>query len=87
MPEPVKLFFNERELVAMMLGLSTIIEDTKKSLSNQNLNWTPESRKDLRDILAAATSAAQKIEKHTGVKAGLPPFEKGDEHEVLTKES
>lgn len=79
-----KIYFNPNEVQAIAMGLAFIIEDFE---ANKLQPWTPETRKTQAEILAATRSAAAKLEKFTGVKCDLPPYEPGDENEFLTKQS
>jgi hypothetical protein len=82
--KPEKIYFNPNEVNAIAMGLARIMEDIK---ANELQPWTPEMRKITKEILTAARSAAHKLEKFTGVKCELPPYNEGDENEFLTKQS
>jgi hypothetical protein len=87
--QPEKIFFNREEVTVISMGLGMILEDMN-SVNNgkQGLYpWTPEARKDAKDIYAAAKSAANKLEKFAGIKSELPPYVEGDEKDFFTKES
>lgn len=83
------VFLTPKEALAVQLALGSMMEDLNAMKSEKYINvpWTPEARKDQRDIMASAKSAARKIEKITGVEASLPEYKPGDENEFLTKES
>lgn len=79
-----KIYFNPNEVQAIAMGLARIMEDIEV---NKLQPWTSETRKIQSEILAATRSAAAKLEKFTGVKCDLPPYNPGDENEFLTKQS
>lgn len=69
------------------MGLGLIIQDLNSTAKDPSIPWTPEARAIQKDIAAAAKAAAGKLEKFTGVKCDLPPYQPGDENEFFTKES
>lgn len=79
-----RIYFNPQEVLAISMGLGLIMDDFN---ANKLQPWTPETRKTQAQILAAVKSAAAKLEKFTGIKCELPPYEEGDENEFLTKQS
>lgn len=87
--KPEKIYFNPDEAAAISMGLARIVEDmvTIKKGEYANTPWTPEARKIQADILRNARSAAAKLERFTGIKCTLPPYNPGDENEFLTKKS
>lgn len=80
-----RIYFRPDEVRALAMGLGMII-DTFNS-QNPDTPWTPEARKYQKEIVGATKSAAEKLEKFTGIKCDLPPYFPGDETEFLTKES
>lgn len=82
-----QIYLTREEAAALQMALSGLLEDFKKCAQMPEIPWTPEARKYMKDITAAANSAADKIERFTGLKKGLPPFNPGDENEFLTKPS
>lgn len=84
-----KIYFNTDEVRAIALGLGRIIDDINEMKRGgwENTPWTPEARKIQAEIERNARAAAAKLEKFTGIKCDLPPYERGDENEFLTKES
>jgi hypothetical protein len=81
-----KIYFNPNEVKAISMGLGIMLDDIDSPLMKQQ-PWTPEARKDFKEMKEAARSAAAKLEKFTGIKCALPPYNDGDENEFLTKES
>lgn len=84
-----RIYFSPQEAIAISMGLARVIEDLNeiKKGDNSNIPWTPEARKQQSDILNACQSAARKLEKFAGIECKLPPYERGDEDEFLTKQS
>lgn len=79
------IYFNPKEVMALAMGLARIIEDF--NTSDPLTPFTPETRRDIKDILENVRTAAAKIEKFTGFKCVLPDLEPGEEKDYLTKES
>jgi hypothetical protein len=84
-----RIFFNPAEVSAIGIGLARVMDDINamKEGGYENTPWTPEARKIQKDIMAACRSAADKLEKFANYKCELPPYNKGDEDEFLTKQS
>jgi hypothetical protein len=84
-----KIYFNPDEVRAIALGLGRVIDDINAMKRNgwENTPWTPEARKIQAEIEKHSRAAAAKLEKFSGIKCDLPPYEKGDENEFLTKQS
>ncbi len=78
---------NKAEASVIQMALSMMIEDLEAVGSNQNFPFTPEARKDQKEILSCAKSALQKIAKAQGELIQLDPYQEGDEKEFLTKQS
>jgi len=81
------IYFNQHEAAVMGMALGGLIEDLNSAAKDPTTPWTPEARKDQNEIVAAAKSAAAKLEKFAGVKCDLPPYVTGDENDFFTKES
>lgn len=71
----------------IQMALQTTIEDLQATSKDPKIPFTPEARKDMKDMLSTALSAAQKMEKATGHALRLDPYQEGDEQEFLTKQS
>lgn len=86
---PSHIFFTPKEAAVIAMGIGMILSDMADVNNGKTglYPWTPEARKDFKDIYAAAQSAANKLEKFAGVNCTLPPYEEGDEDNFLTKES
>ncbi len=61
-----------------------LLEDTSK---DQNINWNPETRKQLKEMIIAGKSLRIKMNKIGIDTIELPPYLEGDEDEFLTKKS
>lgn len=85
--KPVSIFFNPNEATVIGLALASLLENLNDQLKDSTIPWTPESRKQLREMFDAAKAAANKLEKFTGIKCNLPPYVPGDENEFFTKQS
>lgn len=81
------IYFNPQEVAVLTMALGGLIEDLNTVAKDPTIPWTPEAKKDQKDIVGAAKSAAAKLEKFTGVKCNLPPYKPGDENEFFTKQS
>jgi len=78
---------NPDEITVIQLALQTLIEDSEEVVNTFEIPWTPEARKNMREIGSAAKSALSKIQVKSGVSIGLGEFKDGDEKEFLTKQS
>ena len=63
------------------------IEQINDTAKNQLLNWNPETRKDLKDMIAAGNSLRIKLKKLGFDMRELPPYIDGEETDFLTKQS
>lgn len=75
------------EAKIIVMALANQIEDLEDTLKNVRLNWTPESRRTINEMVAAAKSARDKIVAITGINPNLPPYEEGDAEIYTTKPS
>jgi hypothetical protein len=76
-----------KEVIITQMALSSIIEDLEVVSKDPQLPFTPEARKDQRDMIQNAKSALDKIALASGELIKLDPYNEGDEREFLTKES
>lgn len=81
------VFLKPNEGKVLALALLDFIDCTKTTSQNPNINWTPQSRKDIKDMLEAAESLRIKLRKLGFKMDDLEPYKPGDEIEFLTKES
>lgn len=84
-----KEIFSPAEVKILIMGLVTVIEDIEAVNNDPKYPFTPESRKDMKDMLECAKSARKKLEDvvNKGVAFNLAPYEEGDEKDFLTKQS
>lgn len=84
-----KEIFTPAEIKILILGLVTVQEDLETGSKNQQYNFTPEARKDMKDMLDAANSARKKLEGvvNKGIAFEVAQYEEGDEKDFLTKQS
>ena len=75
------------EALIIQMALTTFIEDMDAASKNINFPFTPEARKDQKDMLSCAKSALGKIALASGKLIKLDPYQEGDESEFLTKQS
>lgn len=82
-----QLFLKPDEGKFLSMAVVGMIEDLRQSLQNQSVPWNPESRKDMKDMLAAGESLRIKLKKLGFDMRDLPPYIDGEEKDYLTKES
>jgi hypothetical protein len=75
------------EVAVVQMALGAMIEDVDSGLKNQNFPFTPETRKDMKDILRHSQSALAKIAVASGKLLKLDPYVEGDEKDFITKQS
>lgn len=74
------------EVAVIQMALSGLIEDVTEVSQNIKYPFTPDARKDQREILQCAKSALSKIAIASGKLIKLHPYKEGDETEFLTKQ-
>jgi hypothetical protein len=84
---PNNLFLKPDEKKFVAMSVVSTLEQLQEMASNPQINWNPETRKDLKDMLAAGNSLRIKLEKLGFDVRELPPYVDGDENEFLTKQS
>jgi len=82
-----QLFLKPEEQKFLALAVLALIDDLKESTQNQKLNWNPESRKELKDMLAAGSGLKIKMANLGFDMRPLPDVEDGEIPDYLTKES
>lgn len=81
------LFLKPDEGKFLAMAVLSMIEDLTESSQNQRVNWNPETRKDLKDMLTAGKSLRIKLNKLGFDMIDLPPYIDGEEIDYLTKPS
>lgn len=76
-----------KEVKATIIALTGMVEDLEAGIKNQNFNFNPAARKDMKDLLETSKSALEKFRNTSGFTATLEPYKDGDENEFLTKQS
>ncbi len=76
-----------KEVAITQMALSGLIEDLEAVSTNPSYPFTPDARKDQKDMLTAARSAMKKLADTSGMEVKLDPYKEGDEDEFLTKQS
>jgi hypothetical protein len=79
------LTIDERKFLSM--AVLSILEQLIEATKNPRANWTPESRKDLKEMITAGKSLRIKLEKLDFDMRDLPPFLDSDMDEFFTKQS
>lgn len=79
------LTYDEAKFAVM--AMSQTLENLEGTLKNQKIPWTPDSRKVIKDMIAAGTSARVKICSLTGINPDMPDLEPGEEDDYITKPS
>jgi len=82
-----QLFLKPEEQRFLAMAVLRVIEDLEISSKDVRINWTPESRKDLKDMLAAGTGLKIKMANLGFDMRPLPDLEPGEENDYLTKQS
>lgn len=81
------LYLKPDEAKFLSMAVVSVLEQLQETSKNQLINWNPETRKDLKDMVAAGTSLKIKLGKLGFDMGELPPYLDGDENEFLTKQS
>lgn len=69
-----QLFLKPNEGKFLALATVALIEQLNKSSQNVLINWNPETRKNMREIIEAGKSLSIKLRKLGFDMSGLPPF-------------
>lgn len=75
------------EVLIIQMSLQQTIDDLTVNLNNPALPFSPDARKDMRDMYNNAVSAKAKIAKGSGHEVKMERYKDGDEQEFFTKES
>lgn len=82
-----QLFLKSDEGKFLSMSVVAIIEQLTETSKNEKINWNPESRKDIKEMLAAGKTLRIKLEKLGFYMNDLPPYIDGEEEDFLTKQS
>lgn len=83
----MNLYLKPEEHKFIAMSVVSTLQNLKETSQNQNIPWNPESRKDLKEMLAAGNSLKIKMEKLGFDMRPLPDLFPGEENDYLTKES
>lgn len=75
------------EVAVIQMALSGMIEDLETVSKDPTIPFTPQARKESKEILTAAKSAHSKMALASGMEVKLDPYKEGDENEFFTKQS
>lgn len=82
-----QLYLKPAEGKFLALATMALLTDMEEGNQHPQFNWTPEARRDFREIIEAGKSLRIKLAKLGFNMTNLPPFKEGDQDEFLTKES
>lgn len=82
-----QLYLKPDEAKFISMAVISMIEQLQSTSKNERINWNPEARKNLKDMLSAGASLRIKLLKLGFDMSELPPYLDGDEDEFLTKQS
>jgi len=85
--EAKNVFLKPNEGKFLSMAVVAKIEELEDTSKNQSINWNPETRKLLKEMLEAGKAVRIKLAKLGFNVSDLPPFIDGDENDFLTKES
>lgn len=85
--EGKNLYLKPDEAKFLAMAVLATLEDIIDTSKNVQLNFTPEVRKDLKEMIAAGTALRIKMNKLGFDMRDLPKVEPGEEKDYLTKES
>lgn len=82
-----QLYLKPDEAKFLSMAVLAMLEDIEASATNVNLPWTPEVRKDFKDMIAAGKGLKIKMAKLGFDMRPLPPFIEGEQRNYFTKPS
>lgn len=82
-----QLYLKPDEAKFLSMAVVSRIEELHNTSQNQIINWNPEARKLLKEMIEAGKSLKIKMEKIGIDMRPLPPFEEGNQDEFITKQS
>lgn len=82
-----QLYLKPDEGKFLSIAVVSMLEQLNDSASDVAINWSPESRKNLKDMLASGKTLRIKLERLGFDLSSLPPLVDGEEKDYFTKES
>lgn len=82
-----QLFLKPNEGKFLSMAVVAMIEQLTATSQNDKINWNPEARRDIKDMLAAGKALRIKMAKLGLDTRDLPPYIDGEESDFLTKPS
>lgn len=73
------------EVMVIQMALQVMIEDNEAVMKDVKFPFTPQARKEMKEMLECAKSARAKIVSISGKDVQLDPYTEGDEKDFLTK--
>ena len=86
-PKGEQLYLKPNEAKFISMAVLRMLDELQDVSKNQLINWNPEARKDLKDMIESGNDLKVKMKKIGFDMRDLPPYLEGDENEFLTKES
>ena len=86
-PKGEQLYLKPSEVKFISMAVLSMLDQLQDSAKNQLLNWNPETRKDLKDMIEIGSNLKIKLKKLGFDMRELPPYLDSDKDEFLTKES
>jgi hypothetical protein len=86
-PKGEQLYLKPDEAKFISMAVVAMIEQLRDTSKNELINWNPDARKDLKEMLTAGNNLSVKLQKLGFDMRELPPYLDGDENEFLTKQS
>lgn len=83
----MQLFLKPDEQKFIALAVVNMLDQLEESSKNQFINWNPDARGYLKDMLSAGNGLKIKLGRLGFDMRDLPPFIDGDEEDFLTKQS
>lgn len=86
-PKGEQLYLKPDEAKFISMAIVGMLEDLQSAYKNSFINFNPEARKDLKEMILAGNSLKIKLQKLGLDMRDLPDYAQGDEDEFLTKQS
>jgi len=85
--EGKNLYLKPKEVAFLSMAVLAMLEDLQATSTDININWNPEARSHIKDMLNSGKDLKLKMEKLGFDMKPLPPYESGEEKDYLTKMS